>query len=181
MVLVAGVENLEDTREVERTTEEKLADILAAGRRPDPDREFEEYLLWLPCRFLAASAAPPVPSRGPGQAYSTCKRNLPGKWRGAAAQQLMTVGPCDCGTAGAIVEPSLSLEGLGMTNPTCRNCDRSADTGAYCSSCAAGIMASALNPHFRSRRKRLPIKQRALPQRPGPTAGDTSGQQRLFR
>ena len=61
-----------------------------------------------------------------------------------------------------------------MANPTCRNCDRSADTGAYCSSCAAGIMASALNPHFRSRRKRLPIKQlkqRTLPRRLGPTAG----------
>ena len=33
-----------------------------------------------------------------------------------------------------------------MANPTCRNCDRSADAGAYCSSCAAGIMANALNP-----------------------------------
>ena len=33
-----------------------------------------------------------------------------------------------------------------MANPTCRNCDRSADAGAYCSSCAAGILSSALNP-----------------------------------
>ena len=32
-----------------------------------------------------------------------------------------------------------------MANPTCRNCDRNADAGAYYSSCAAGIMASALN------------------------------------
>ena len=31
-----------------------------------------------------------------------------------------------------------------MANPTCRSCDRSADAGAYCSSCAAGIMTSAL-------------------------------------
>ena len=28
-----------------------------------------------------------------------------------------------------------------MSNPTCRTCDRSADAGAYCRSCAAGIMA----------------------------------------
>ena len=68
-----------------------------------------------------------------------------------------------------------------MANPTCRNCDRSADAGAYCSSCAAGIMASALNPHFRGRHKRLPPGPGTLPRWPGPTAGDTSGQQRLFR
>ena len=68
-----------------------------------------------------------------------------------------------------------------MANATCRNCDRSADAGAYCSSCAAGIMATALNPHFRGRRKRLPPGQRTLPRRAGPTADTTSGQQRLFR
>ena len=68
-----------------------------------------------------------------------------------------------------------------MANPTCRNCDRGADAGAYCGSCAAGIMASALNPHFRGLRKKLPSEQPTLPQRPGPTAGNTSGQQRLFR
>ena len=42
-----------------------------------------------------------------------------------------------------------------MANPTCRNCDRSADAGAYCSTCAAGIMAIALDPHFRG--SRMPI------------------------
>ena len=68
-----------------------------------------------------------------------------------------------------------------MANPTCRNCDRSADAGAYCSSCATGIMDKAFNPHFRGRRKRLPPKQRTLLRRPGPTAGNTSGQQPLFR
>ena len=69
-----------------------------------------------------------------------------------------------------------------MANPTCRTCDRSADAGAYCSSCAAGIMATALNPHFRGRR------QRDFRQDPGhfrgdqdPTAGNSSGQQLLFR
>ena len=67
-----------------------------------------------------------------------------------------------------------------MANPTCRNCDRSADVGAYCSSCAAGIMASALKPHFRGRSKKLPPRSRTLPQRPGPTAGNSSGQQRMF-
>ena len=44
-----------------------------------------------------------------------------------------------------------------MANPTCRNRDRSADAGACCGSCAARIMASALNPHFRGWRKKLPL------------------------
>ena len=73
----------------------------------------------------------------------------------------MTVGHCDAGTAGAIVELSLFLESRARANPTCRTCDRSADT--YCSSCATGIMASALNPHFRGRRKKLLPGQGTLP------------------
>ena len=68
-----------------------------------------------------------------------------------------------------------------MANPTCRTCDRSADAGVYRNSCAAGIMASALNTYLSGRRKRLPPGQGALPQRPRPQAGNTSGQQRLFR
>ena len=68
-----------------------------------------------------------------------------------------------------------------MANPICRTCDRVADAGVYCGACAAGIMASALNPHFRGRRKKLPPEQRTLPRRPGSTVGNTSGQQRLFR
>ena len=59
----AGVEKLEDTRDVVRTTEEKLADILAAGRTPHPDREFKEYLLWL-TQHVNTTAAPPAPKRG---------------------------------------------------------------------------------------------------------------------
>ena len=35
-----------------------------------------------------------------------------------------------------------------MANAKCRNCDRAAYAGAYCSSCAAAIMAKALNPFF---------------------------------
>ena len=42
-----------------------------------------------------------------------------------------------------------------MASHTCRNCDRNADAGAYCSSCAADIMPSALNTHFRIWRKNL--------------------------
>ena len=67
-----------------------------------------------------------------------------------------------------------------MANPTCRNCDRSADAGAYCSTCAAGIMAKAFNPHFRGRSKKIPPRSQALPLPPGPTADHSSGQQRLF-
>ena len=53
----ADAENLGDTLDVERTTEEKLADILAAGRRPDPEREYNEYMLFLK-RFPVVSTAP---------------------------------------------------------------------------------------------------------------------------
>ena len=35
-----------------------------------------------------------------------------------------------------------------MTNAKCRNCDNDADAGGYCSSCAAAIMAKALNHYF---------------------------------
>ena len=43
---------------------------------------------------------------------------------------------------------SSSSRARAMANPTCRNCDRRADAGPYCSSCAAGIMANALNPFY---------------------------------
>ena len=59
----AHVENPDDTRDVVRTTEGKLADILAAGRTPHPDRELYEYLLWLAER-VNTTAAPPAPKRG---------------------------------------------------------------------------------------------------------------------
>ena len=60
-----------------------------------------------------------------------------------------------------------------MANSTCRNCDRSADAGAYCSWCAAGIMAKALNPPFRGRHKKS--------RRPEVLPSSTSTQQRLFQ
>ena len=68
-----------------------------------------------------------------------------------------------------------------MANPTFRNCQRSADFGVYCSSCAAKIMARALNLYSRGRRKRLPPAQRILPRLPVPTVSNIPGQQRLFR
>ena len=68
-----------------------------------------------------------------------------------------------------------------MANPTCRNCDRAADAGAYCSACAVGIMASALNPHFRSWREKPPPGAGTLPRRPRPTVDNTPCQPRLFR
>lgn len=51
-----------------------------------------------------------------------------------------------------------------MANPVCRDCERSADAGACCRSCGGEIMAGALNPRFRVRRKGLPPEQRTLPQ-----------------
>ena len=41
-----------------------------------------------------------------------------------------------------------------MVSAKCRSCDSTADAGAYCNSCAAGIMAKALNPFIVSRRKK---------------------------
>ena len=46
-----------------------------------------------------------------------------------------------------------------MANATCKNCDRSADAGTYCRSCADRIMARALNPFFRGRQKKLPCPE----------------------
>ena len=61
-----------------------------------------------------------------------------------------------------------------MTDATCRNCDRTADAGAYCSVCAADIMAKAFNPFFGGRSKKS-----GRPEPPRPPS--TSPQQRLFR
>ena len=55
-----GGENPDDTRDVVRTTEEKLADILAAGRTPDPARELDVYRLWLRLH-------PPTPAALPAE------------------------------------------------------------------------------------------------------------------
>ena len=41
-----------------------------------------------------------------------------------------------------------------MANAKCRSCDHDA-VGAYCSSCAAHIMAKALNSFFVGRRKKF--------------------------
>ena len=61
-----------------------------------------------------------------------------------------------------------------MANAKCRNCNRGADSGPYCSTCAADIMAKALNPFAGGRRKKLPDRQTSSPGKP-------SNQQRLFR
>ena len=52
-----------------------------------------------------------------------------------------------------------------MTNAKCRSCDHAADASAYCSSCAADIMAKAFNPFYGGRRKKLsPGKTQLAPQ-----------------
>ena len=61
-----------------------------------------------------------------------------------------------------------------MGNGTCRRCRRAADAGAYCGSCAADIMARALNPRYGGRRKKEGKPEPVRPLR-------ASGQQRLFR
>ena len=59
-----------------------------------------------------------------------------------------------------------------MSDRICRTCDRAADAGAYCSSCAADIMAKALNLRFGGRRKKS--------RRPEVRPPSVSTQQRLF-
>ena len=61
-----------------------------------------------------------------------------------------------------------------MANAKCRIYERAAGAGAYCSTCAADIMAKALNPLFDGRRKKLPQTKMSKPSSPVP-------QQRLFR
>ena len=43
-----------------------------------------------------------------------------------------------------------------MAKAKCRSCDHAANADAYYSSCAADIMAEALNPFFGVRRKKNP-------------------------
>ena len=42
-----------------------------------------------------------------------------------------------------------------MAAAKCRNCDHSADAGAYCGYCAAAIMGKALNPVFGRKRNKV--------------------------
>ena len=60
-----------------------------------------------------------------------------------------------------------------MANAKCRSYDHAADAGAYCSSCAADIMAKALNPSFGGRREKS--------RRPEVLPPSTSTPQRLFQ
>ena len=58
-----------------------------------------------------------------------------------------------------------------MANAKCRTCDHAAAVGAHCSSCAAGIMAKALDPFFRGRRKKLPRPEPPKASRPSAQQG----------
>ena len=53
----------------------------------------------------------------PRATWMASRAPLPGKRRGAGAQQLMTVGHCEWKNRGVIVKPSLFLEGLGHGQP----------------------------------------------------------------
>ena len=53
-----------------------------------------------------------------------------------------------------------------MTNAKCRNCDNDADAGAYCSFCAAAIMAEALKPFFGGKWKKKARPELTRPGRP---------------
>ena len=62
-----------------------------------------------------------------------------------------------------------------MANAKCRTCDRAADAGAYCSSCAAAIMAKALNPFFGGRRKKLSRPEAPSPPLNNACSGSSKG------
>ena len=66
-----------------------------------------------------------------------------------------------------------------MANAKCRNCDNNADASAYCSSCAAAIMAKAPNPYFGGKWKKDARKVPPPPVKPHPQ--QQLQQQRLFR
>ncbi len=72
------------------------------------------------------------------------------------------------------------LESLAMANAQCRTCDRAANSGAYCSSCAADIMANALKPFYGGQRKKFPLQQGKFPTRLEPTSSRRSSQPRLL-
>ena len=57
-----------------------------------------------------------------------------------------------------------------MANAICRTCDHAADAGAYCGSCAADLMAKALDPYFRGLHKKLPDRPGKLPPRQSATS-----------
>ena len=50
-----------------------------------------------------------------------------------------------------------------MPNAKCRTCDRAVGAGAHCTSCAAGIMAQALNPFFGDGERSIPGRSRPSP------------------
>ena len=57
-----------------------------------------------------------------------------------------------------------------MANGMCRKCDRPAEAGPYCSSCAADVMAKAFKafkPFHGGRRRKLPGLRGKCPSRPG--------------
>ena len=55
-----------------------------------------------------------------------------------------------------------------MTERDCRRCRRAADDGPYCGTCAADIMAKALNPLYRGRRKKSSRPEPPQPSNPSP-------------
>ena len=67
-----------------------------------------------------------------------------------------------------------------MANGTCRRCDRPPEAGLYCNSCAADVMAKALNPFHGGRRKKLPGQHGKFPSRPAQTSPKPSAQPPLF-
>lgn len=90
-------------------------------------------------------------------------------------EELMTVARCRERNREVIVKPStLPWRAAVMANAKCRRCGRAAGGGVYCSSCAATIMAKALNPRYGGRRKKSASPEPTVPIKP-------SGQQRLFR
>ena len=63
-----------------------------------------------------------------------------------------------------------------LANGTCRRCDRPAEAGPCCSSCAADVMAKAFNRFHGGRRKKLPGQHGKSPPRPAQTSPRPSSQ-----
>ena len=68
-----------------------------------------------------------------------------------------------------------------MANAKCRSCNRSAGAGAYCSSCAAAIMAKALDSFFGRRRKKSPRSEPPRPSTPSLNAASSEPVRTIVR
>ena len=142
--------------------------------RPQNPLEKNALLKWHPGRTLCRRStwkSAKSPSRKPQAWFRPGPAGVrgpafPGERGVPGHRGMMTVAPCEARVARGIVKPSiLSPRGLAMANAQCWTGDRAAGAGACGSSCAADIMANAINPFYAVQRRQLPPLQGKLSMR----------------